>query len=115
MITDIRYVAVMVENLEEGVKVWQNLLGLEPLNEPSVNQYGIRAQMLGYQGRPVVEVMEPASPESALARLMEERKVRRLVILDRAAKVVGMVSLDDLAARVGDEELAGEVLKGLTE
>jgi catechol 2,3-dioxygenase-like lactoylglutathione lyase family enzyme len=74
MITDIRYVAVMVENLEEGVKVWQNLLGLEPLNEPSVNQYGIRAQMLGYQGRPVVEVMEPASPESALARLMEERK-----------------------------------------
>jgi CBS domain-containing protein len=40
---------------------------------------------------------------------MEEREIRRLVILDRAERVVGMVSLDDLAAE-GGEELAGEVL-----
>jgi len=74
MITDIRYVAVMVEKLEEGVKAWQDLFGLEPINQPSVNQWGIRAQMLGHEGRSVVEVMEPASPDAALARFMEERK-----------------------------------------
>ncbi|HZU06651.1 MAG TPA: CBS domain-containing protein [Chloroflexota bacterium] len=49
------------------------------------------------------------------AWLMEERKVRRLVILDRAERIVGIVSLDDLAARAGAEALAGEVLKEIAE
>jgi hypothetical protein len=36
VITDLRYVAVMVEKLDDGVKAWQDLLGLEPINQPSV-------------------------------------------------------------------------------
>jgi methylmalonyl-CoA epimerase len=74
MITDIRYTAVMVEDLEEGIKLWRDFFGLEPLNEVRTNQFGIKAQMLGVNGQPVIEVMTPANKDTALARMMEERK-----------------------------------------
>lgn len=45
------------------------------------------------------------------AQLMEEKQVRRLAILDRDKKLVGVVSLGDLAVRTNDEELSGEVMK----
>jgi CBS domain-containing protein len=48
---------------------------------------------------------------SDAARLMEERKIRRLAILNRDKKLVGVVSLGDLAVRTGDEAMSGEVIK----
>ena len=50
------------------------------------------------------------------ARLMEQRKVRRLPILDRSNRLVGIISIDDLAARAHQmEKLAGEVLAQIAE
>src|SRR5436190_21751026 len=48
---------------------------------------------------------------SEAAQLMEERKIRRLAILNRDMKLVGVVSLGDLAVRTGDEAMSGEVIK----
>jgi CBS domain-containing protein len=48
---------------------------------------------------------------SEAARLMEEKKIRRLAILNRDKRLVGVVSLGDLAVRTGDEEMSGEVMK----
>ena len=42
---------------------------------------------------------------------MEEKKVRRLAILNRDKKLVGVISLGDLAVRTGDEAMSGEVIK----
>lgn len=44
------------------------------------------------------------------ARIMEEREVRRLVVLDGAGQLVGVVSLGDIALDCGGPSLAGEVL-----
>jgi len=44
------------------------------------------------------------------ARLMEDRQIRRLVVLDRNKRLVGIVSLGDLAVQTDDEELGGEEL-----
>jgi len=44
------------------------------------------------------------------AKLMEEQQVRRLPVLNHRHRLVGIVSLDDLAAG-GDTQLAGETLK----
>jgi len=44
------------------------------------------------------------------AKLMEAQQVRRLLVLNRDQRLVGIVSLDDLAAG-GDPGLAGETLK----
>jgi len=44
------------------------------------------------------------------AKLMEAQEVRRLLVLNRQQQLIGIVSLDDLAAG-GDPKLAGETLK----
>jgi CBS domain-containing protein len=42
---------------------------------------------------------------------MERRQVRRLLVLDSDERLVGVLSLEDLAARAGDDRLAGRILK----
>jgi CBS domain-containing protein len=49
------------------------------------------------------------------ARLMQENQVRRLLVLDRERRMVGIVSLGDLAVETGDEELAGNTLEAVSE
>jgi CBS domain-containing protein len=49
------------------------------------------------------------------ARLMDEHQIRRLPILNRNKRLVGIVSLGDLAVRTGDDSLSGEALEGVSE
>jgi len=49
------------------------------------------------------------------ANVMEQKKVRRLVVLDRNDKMVGIVSLGDLAVSTGDVQTAGVTLGALSE
>jgi CBS domain-containing protein len=49
------------------------------------------------------------------AGLMKEKQVRRLPVLNRAKRMVGIVSLGDLAVQTGDEEMAGEALEAVSE
>jgi len=45
------------------------------------------------------------------ARLMKEHQIRRLVVLNRDKRLVGIVSLGDLAVESGDEKLVGKTLE----
>lgn len=49
------------------------------------------------------------------AEKMEEKQVRRLPVLNREKRLVGIVSLGDLAVRTGKETLAGVVLERVSE
>jgi CBS domain-containing protein len=49
------------------------------------------------------------------ARLMEDKQIRRLVVLNRDKRLVGIVSLGDLAVETGDERLVGEALERISE
>jgi len=49
------------------------------------------------------------------ARLMGEKQIRRLVVLNRDKRLAGMVSLGDLAVRTGNQKLSGEVLEEVSE
>ena len=49
------------------------------------------------------------------ARLMKERQVRRLVVLNRDKRLVGIVSLGDLAVETGDEVLAGNTIEAVSQ
>jgi CBS domain-containing protein len=53
------------------------------------------------------------APLSEAEHLMEEKAVRRLVVLDAYKKPVGLISLDDLATVPGEARHAGEVLREL--
>ena len=50
-----------------------------------------------------------------VAKKMEEKHVRRLPVLNREKRLVGIVSLGDLAVRTGKEKLAGEVLERVSQ
>jgi len=52
---------------------------------------------------------------SEAARLMEEHQIRRLVVLNRDKRLVGIVSLGDLAVKSGDEGLSHETLEQVSE
>lgn len=49
-------------------------------------------------------------PIEEAAQLMESKQVRRLVVLDRGKKISGILSLADIATRVQDRILPGEIL-----
>ena len=49
------------------------------------------------------------------AQIMEREQIRRLVVLDRAKNLVGIVSLGDLATQGVHRKLTGEVLREVSE
>jgi CBS domain-containing protein len=48
-------------------------------------------------------------------RLMEQYQIRRLPVINRDKRLVGIVSLGDLAVDGADQALAGEVLEQVSE
>ena len=52
---------------------------------------------------------------SEAATLMGENKVRRLPVLNSAKRLVGVVSIGDLAAKIGDHDVVGRTVQGISE
>jgi len=50
-----------------------------------------------------------------VARLMEQKQIRRLVVLNRTKRLVGIISLGDLAVASGDEHCAARTLESISE
>lgn len=48
-------------------------------------------------------------------RLMEEYQIRRLLVLNREKQLSGMVSLGDLAVKMHEEAMVGEMLEEISE
>lgn len=49
------------------------------------------------------------------ARKMEEAQIRRLPIVSRDSRLVGIVSLGDVAVRTGDDRLSGDLVEQISE
>lgn len=64
--------------------------------------------------RDVVCGFEEQSIKEA-ASVMQERQIRRMPVLDRYQRVIGIVSLGDLAVRARDDRLSGETLERVSE
>jgi CBS domain-containing protein len=84
----------------------------------------VRAAALGWKPdtTPVRDVMTPEvlfcfedQDIAEAARVMSEKKVRRLVVLSRDSRLVGMLSLGDVAVLVNDGDLVGSVLKSVSQ
>jgi CBS-domain-containing membrane protein len=64
--------------------------------------------------RELIYCYEDDTVENA-AKLMEEKQIRRLPVMDRNQCLCGIVSLGDLATRNRDDRLSGEVLERVSE
>jgi CBS domain-containing protein len=49
------------------------------------------------------------------ARTMQLAQLRRLVVVDENGRLVGIVSLGDIALQAGDDKLTGDTLEGVSE
>lgn len=49
------------------------------------------------------------------ARLMERKQIRRVLVLDRAKRLVGIVSLGDLALEGRDDKLSAQTLEAVSQ
>lgn len=49
------------------------------------------------------------------AQLMEEKQIRRILVLNEEGQITGILSLGDLAVRNSDQELSGEVIERVSE
>ena len=63
----------------------------------------------GVMTQNVVYAFEDQDEENA-AKLMEENQIRRLIIINRDNRLVGIVSIGDLATRARRDQLSGEAL-----
>jgi len=52
---------------------------------------------------------------TAAAELMEEKQIRRLAVLDHDKRLVGILSLGDLAVKTADDRLSGEALERVSQ
>ncbi len=64
--------------------------------------------------RSVIYCFEDADVNEA-AELMRQKQVRRLPVLNREKRLVGIVSIGDLAVETGDEQMVGHALQGISE
>lgn len=54
-------------------------------------------------------------PIEEAASMMEEKRVRRLAVLNRKKRLTGIVSIGDLAEKSQDETLSGQVLEKVSQ
>ncbi len=62
-----------------------------------------------------VSTISPGDDVEKAYKLMEDEQIRRLPVVDDSGKLVGMVSLGDLATRAEDPDKAGEALEEISE
>jgi CBS domain-containing protein len=120
--TSLQAAAVMMKELDVGalpVCDGDRLTGMLTDRDLVIRGLAAGAQTAG---RSVAEVMtqgvawcfDDDSIDTA-ANLMQERQIRRLPVLSRDKRLVGIVSLGDLAVRANDDKLAGRTLEEISE
>src|SRR5688572_1250782 len=68
------------------------------------------ARVRDFMSREVSYCFEDSDVEE-VAQMMEAKQIRRLPVLNERGGLAGIVSLGDLAVRIRDERIAGEVLE----
>ena len=69
---NIRYFSVAVTDIDEGIKLYQDMFGLKQMTPIREERWGFRSIMMGDGQKPFIEIIEPMNPDSALARFMKE-------------------------------------------
>lgn len=72
MIVKIDHIAIAVKDLKNAVEVWKKILGVEPVSMEEVPEEGVRIAMFEVGGT-FIELLEPLSPESSVAKFIEKR------------------------------------------
>ncbi|MBA7481072.1 Ethylmalonyl-CoA/methylmalonyl-CoA epimerase [subsurface metagenome] len=72
MITKIDHIGIAVNSIEEAMKLYTNVLGLEVSQIETVAEQKVRTAIIPV-GESTIELLESTSPEGTLAKFIEKR------------------------------------------
>lgn len=72
MIKKIDHVAIAVNNLDDGLKAFEHLLGIKASHVKEVPDQKIKAAML-HVGNVEIELIQPTDPSTGVAKFLENR------------------------------------------
>lgn len=72
MIKRIHHIALVVKNLEEGLKLYEELFGLKPSKVETLPEQGVRAALLPLD-ESEIEIIQPIDSSSGVAKFLESR------------------------------------------
>ncbi len=119
--TDLREIADKMKELDAGsIPICENdrLVGMITDRDLVVKMIAGRldpatAMAKDVMTSPIVYCFEEQDIGEA-ARIMEAKKIRRLIVLNKGKKLVGIISLGDISLRAGSESLIGEILEKIS-
>jgi methylmalonyl-CoA epimerase len=68
----IDHIGVAVEDLDEGIALYRDCLGMREQHRETVEAFGVEAVLLGI-GDSHIELLTPVSPDSAVARFLDQK------------------------------------------
>ncbi|MCA9855324.1 MAG: methylmalonyl-CoA epimerase [Dehalococcoidia bacterium] len=72
MITRIHHVGLVVQDADEALKFWRDVIGLEVTDDRVIDDQGVRGVLLKI-GNSEVELLEPTRDDTGVARFLETR------------------------------------------
>ena len=73
MIKKVDHIAIAVKNLDEALKLYDDLFGAKPSKIETLPQQGVRAALLPMAEGGEIELLEPIDPQSGVAKFLESR------------------------------------------
>jgi methylmalonyl-CoA epimerase len=73
MIKKLHHVSIAVKNLDEAIKLYQNLFGVKPSKIVDVPDQGVRAALIPIGAGGEIELMEPIDPNGGVAKFLRKR------------------------------------------
>lgn len=99
----IEHIGIATKGIDEAVKFWRDALGLEVTHTEVVEEQKVRVAMLPV-GEPRIELLEPTSADSPVAKFIEKRGAGIHHIAVRVDDIrVALKRLKESGARLIDE------------
>ncbi len=94
------HIGIAVKSIEDGLKYYRDVLGMEYLGEEEVTEQKVRVAFLKL-GESQIELLEPTSSDSPVAQFLEKRGagIHHIAVL-----------VDDIEAALSDHREAGALL-----
>ena len=73
MIKKVDHIAIAVKNLDEALKLYEDLFGAKPSKIETLPQQGVKAALLPMAEGGELELLEPIDPQSGVAKFLESR------------------------------------------
>jgi methylmalonyl-CoA epimerase len=73
MIKKIDHIAIAVRNLDEALKLYEDLFDIKPSKIETILEQGVKAALLPMGKGCEIELLEPIDPQSGIAKFLENR------------------------------------------